>query len=315
MQTTATYVGIDISKARLDAACRGGGAPFDAPNDEAGIAAVVDRLRPLRPALIVVEATGGLEAPLVAALHAAALPVAVVNPRRARDFARAVGAGAKTDAIDAAVLAHFAEAVRPAARALPAATARELDALLARRRQLLEMRTAEQNRLQGRPPAAVRDGITAHVAYLSGQVEEMDRRLEAAIRSSPAYHDRDVLLRSVPGVGPTVSRTLLAALPELGQLSPKRIAALAGLAPFARDSGVLRGRRAIGGGRADVRSALYMASLSAARFNPVLAPFYRRLRAAGKAVKAARVAVARKLLVILNAMVRDGRPWSPAAAA
>lgn len=312
MPPTETFVGIDVSKAHLDGAGPEG-LSFREPNDPAGLAAIVARLTALRPTLIVLEATGGLEAPLVAALHAAELPVAVVNPRRVRKFAEAHGRHAKTDAIDARTLADFAASIRPPARALPEQTARQLDALLTRRRQLLEIRTAEQNRLGPDVAAPVRRSLEAHLAYLSEQLAELERQLDELIRASPVYQARDELLRSVPGVGPTVARTLLGALPELGRLSAKRIAALVGLAPFARDSGKSRGRRAIRGGRADVRSALYMASLSAARFNPALKAVYARLRAAGKAVKVARVAVARKLLVILNAMLRDGRPWARAA--
>jgi transposase len=315
MDAPAVFVGIDVSKARLDGAGRPDGATFQYPNEEAGIAALVARLEGLRPTLIVLEATGGLEAPLVAALDAAKLPTAVVNPRCVRDFAKSKNQRAKTDAIDAGVLAHYAEAIRPEAHALPDETARALEALLTRRRQLLEMRTAEGNRLGAAPTARVRGSLEAHIAHLSAQLEDLQRQLDATIQESPLYHAKAELLRGVPGIGPTVAWTLLGSLPELGTLSSKRIAALAGLAPYARDSGAWRGRRSIGGGRAEVRSALYMATLSAARYNPVLAAFYRRLRAAGKAVKVARVAVARKLLVIVNAMLRDDRAWAPEPAA
>jgi transposase len=306
------FAGIDVSKARLDGACRGGGGAFAAPNDPAGIAAVVARMVALTPALVVVEATGGLEAPLAAALAAAGVPVAVINPRQARDFAKATGRLAKTDAIDAAILAHFAEAIRPEARPLPDADTRRLDALVSRRRQLVEMGTAEQNRLTATADAAVKADIEAHLAYLRGRLDGVDKELQAAIEASPAWKAKDDLLRGVPGVGPVVARTLMAALPELGTLSRKKIAALAGLAPMSRDSGTVHGRRGIAGGRGAVRSTLYMAALTAVRYNPVIRPFYQRMLAAGKPTKVAQVAVMRKLLTILNAMVHDARPWDPA---
>jgi len=311
MDRTATFVGIDVSKARLDGHCRPDGSTFREPNDEPGIAAVVDRLTALRPALIVLEATGGLEAPLAAALAAAGLPVAVVNPRQVRDFARATGTLAKTDALDAAVLAHFAEAIRPEARGLPDEQARQLEAILARRRQLIRMRTAERNRLATVTPKAVRQDLASHIKYLDRRIKQLDGELEEAVRSSAAWREKDDLLRGVPGIGKVVAQTLLAALPELGTTGNRRIVALAGLAPMARDSGTLRGRRRIVGGRGEVRGALYMAVLSAVRFNPVLKAFYGRLRAAGKPPKVAQTAAMRKLLTILNAMVRSGRAWDP----
>ena len=306
------FVGIDVSKAHLDGACRPDGAAFQHPNDPAGIRALVDRLKALRPTLIVLEATGGLETPLAAALAAAKLPVAVVNPRQVRDFAKATGQLAKTDALDARVLAHFAEAIRPQVRDLPDEQARQLEGLVTRRQQLLEMRTAEQNRLASAVGEAVREDLRTHITYLTRRVEDMDKDLDAAIQASDLWRVKDDLLRGVPGIGQVVSRTLLASLPELGTLTGKQIAALVGLAPRARDSGTLRGKRTIGGGRVTVRCALYMATLSAVRYNPVLAAFYQRLLAAGKAKKVAQVAAARKLLTILNAMIRDQRPWTPA---
>jgi len=314
MTTPAVFVGIDVSKASLDGACRPDGTTFQYPNDPVGIPALVARLKAMRPTLIVLEATGGLEAPLAAALAAAKLPVAVVNPRQVRDFAKATGQLAKTDALDARVLAHFAEAIRPQVRALPDEQARQLEAILVRRQQLLEMRTAEQNRLASAVGEAVREDLQTHIIYLTRRIEERDDELDQAIQASAVWRVKDDLLQSVPGIGKVVSRTLVASLPELGTLSGKRIAALAGLAPRARDSGTLRGKRTIGGGRVDVRCALYMATLSAVRFNPVLAAFYQRLCAAGKAKKVAQIAVARKLLTIVNAMIRDGRAWSPALA-
>jgi len=309
---TPAFVGIDVSKDHLDIHLRPAGEAFRLPNDPAGVAALAARLRGAAPALVVLEAGGGLERPAVAALVEAGLPVVVVNPRQARDFARALGRLAKTDALDAAVLAEFAERVRPPVRPLPDAQARELADLFARRRQLVEMRAAEQNRLHAAAGAALRRGIREHIAWLDRRLRGLDGELAALIEASPVWRVKDQLLRGVPGVGPVVSRALLAELPELGTLSRQQAAALAGLAPRARDSGRFRGRRCIGGGRAGVRSALYLAALSAARYNPLIRPLYRRLRAAGKAAKLALVACARKLLTILNALLRDGRPFDPA---
>jgi transposase len=283
-------------------------------NTDDGIAALVARLTAAPPALVVLEATGGYEHPAAAALAAAGVAVAVVNPRQTRRFAEATGRLAKTDRLDAAALAHFAEAVNPPARPLPDADTAALAALADRRRQLIGMRTAEINRLPHAPPAVARD-IRDHVAWLDRRIDRADRDLAAAVEASPVWRAKDDLLRGVPGIGPVVSRTLLTELPELGTLSAKRVAALVGVAPVARDSGRHRGTRAIAGGRAGVRSALYMACLSAVRYNPAVRAFYSRLRAAGKAVKVAQVAAMRKLLVILNAMVRDHRPWDPAAVA
>jgi len=308
------FAGIDVSKDHLDLHVRPTGEAARFPNDPDGIAALAGRLAAVAPALVVLEATGGYEHPAAAALAAAGLPVAVVNPRQARRFAEATGRLAKTDRLDAAALAHFAEAVNPPARPLPDADAVALAALLTRRRQLIGMRTAEVNRLDTAPPAVAR-GIRDHVAWLDRQLDRVDRDLGAAIEASPVWRATDDLLRGVPGVGPVVSRTLLTELPELGRLSARRIAALVGVAPVARDSGRHRGARAIAGGRAGVRSALYMAILSAVRYNPAVRAFYARLRAIGKAVKVAQVAAMRKLLVILNAMVRDNRPWDPATVA
>ena len=312
MTDPATFVGIDVSKAHLDSATRPGSKAWRDPNDPAGIAAVVARLVPLAPALVVVEATGGLELPLVAALQVAKIPVAAINPRQARDFAKATGRLAKTDAIDAEGLALFAERVRPEPRPLPGEQAREFEALLQRRRQLLEMRAAEQNRLGAAAAAPVRASLQAHIDWLSKQLEKVDKELGAAVEASPVWRAKDELLRGIPGIGPAVSRTLLAALPELGALTRQQIAALAGLAPVSRDSGRRKGQRSIGGGRAEVRSLLYMAALSAARYNPALRGFSERLRRAGKAAKVRLVAVARKLLTIANAVLRDGRRWDAA---
>jgi transposase len=313
MTTAPLFVGIDVSKAHLDVALGPSGATSRHPNDEAGHAAILALLAASPPALIVLEASGKLEVALVAALAAAGLPVAVVNPLQARRFAQSTGRAAKTDALDARALALFAERVRPEARPLPDAAARELAALLARRRQLIAMRVAEKNRL-GTAEAVVRADLEAHIAYLDRQVGEMDRRLDEAVRDSPAWRERDELLRGIPGIGPVASRTLLGELPELGTLGRRRIAALVGLAPMNRDSGTLRGRRTIVGGRAAVRSALYMAALAAVRHNPALRAFYGRLIEAGKAKKLALAAAAHKLLTIADAILRNKRPWDPAKA-
>ena len=306
------FVGIDVSKARLDGDLVPAPAPFQAANDAAGIADVCARVAALKPTLVVLEATGGLESALAAALALAGVPVAVVNPRQVRDFAKALGRLAKTDAIDASTLALFAERVRPPVRPLPDEATRAFEALLARRGQLLEMRTAEQNRLGGPTLGPIRPGIQAHIEWLTEQLARGDRDLGAAIEASPVWKAKDDLLQSIKGVGPAVSRVLLGALPELGTLTRQQVAALAGLAPRNRDSGQCRGRRSIGGGRAEVRSALYMAALSASRYNPALREFSQRLKAAGKAVKVRLVAVARKLLTIANAVLRDGKAWEPA---
>jgi transposase len=313
MTAPACFVGIDVAKATLDVAVRPGGERWSAPNDEAGIGALVARLQPLAPALIVLEATGGFETATVAAVAAAGLAVVVTNPRQVRDFARATGQLAKTDVLDAQVLALFAERVRPEPRPLPDAAVHALDALLTRRRQLLEMLTAEKNRL-GFAAAPVRRGITQHIRWLERRLRDVDSDLEQAIRGSPLWRAKEDLLRSVPGVGPVVSRTLLGELPELGTLTHKQIAALVGVAPRACDSGTLRGKRMVWGGRAPVRAALYMGALVAARRNPVIRAFYERLRAAGKPAKVALVACMRKLLTILNAILRTGTPWRPVGA-
>ena len=305
---TPCFVGVDVSKDHLDLHVRPDGTAARYTNDPAGIAALVARVAGLTPERIVLEATGGFESPLAAALAGAGQPVVVVNPRQVRQFAQATGRLAKTDATDAAALAHFAEAIRPDVRSLPDADARALAALVDRRRQLIEMRTAEVNRL-GLATGRVAASLRAHVAWLSKQLDQLDRELTELIRASPVWREKDDLLRGVPGIGPAVSRVLVSELPELGALSGKRIAALVGVAPVSRDSGRASGTRSIAGGRAGVRSGLYMAILSAVRYNAPIRAFYRRLRQAGKAVKVAQVAAMRKLLVILNAMIRDNRPW------
>ncbi len=308
MTTAPVFVGIDVSKDRLDVALRPTSDRWAIAREEPGIAALVARLRRLAPALIVLEATGGLEVPLVGALAAAGLPVVVVNPRQVRDFAKATGTLAKTDALDAAVLAQFAEVIRPALRPLPDAATQALSALLGRRRQLVEMLTAEKNRLGSAPPP-VRKGIRAHITWLERHLTDTDEDLAGAIRESPVWREKDDLLRSAPGVGPVLATTLLANLPELGTLTRKQIAALVGVAPLNRDSGTLRGRRRVWGGRAHVRAVLYMSALTATRYNPVIRAFYARLCAAGKAKKVALTACMRKLLTILNSMVKHRTRW------
>ena len=303
-------VGIEVAKAQLDIALRPTGERWAVANDDAGIAALVARLLALLPTLIVLEATGGYQRAVVAALAAARLPVAVVNPRQARDFAKATGQLAKTDALDARALAHFAEAVRPTPRPLPDAPADELRALRARRRQLVTMRTAEQNRLGSAPPRRQTD-LQAHITWLNERLARLDDDLDTTLRASPVWREREELLRSVPGIGPVCTRTLLLDLPELGTLSRQRLAALVGVAPLNRDSGTRRGSRTIWGGRAHVRATLSMRTLVAVRYNAVLKVFYERLRAAGKTAKVALAACMRKLLTILNAMVKHHTPWQP----
>jgi transposase len=309
MTAPEVFVGLDVSKDRLDGATRAG-ATFAEANDPDGHAALVARLKPLGAALVVLEATGGLELPVAAALAAAGIPAAVVNPRQVRDFAKATGRLAKSDALDAAVLAHFAEAVRPPVRPLPPAELRALEALLGRRRQLLEMLTMERNRLGGCADRRVLGDLRAHVAWLQRRLGRADEELAAAVKASALWRAKDDLLRGIPGIGPVASLTLLAGLPELGTVTGRQAAALAGLAPFDDDSGRRRGHRRVAGGRAEVRSVLYMAALSARRHNPVLKALADRLRAAGKPAKVVLVAVARKLVVIANAILRSGRGWS-----
>jgi len=304
----SVYVGIDVAKAELVMAIRPSGERWTAANDEAGIQRLLTRLREDAPALVVLEATGGYQRAAVAALAAARLPLVVANPRQVRDFARATGQLAKTDQIDADTLALFAERVRPEPRALPDASAQALDALLTRRRQILGMVGAERNRLEHAVPA-VRRGIVQHIRWLERQLRDVDDDVDRTIQVSPIWRAKENLLRSVPGVGPVVSRTLIGDLPELGTMPRKQIAALVGVAPLARDSGTLRGKRLVWGGRAPVRAALYMAALVATRRNPVIREFYQRLLAAGKPKKVALTACMRKLLTILNAMLRANTVW------
>lgn len=302
------FVGIDVSKAALDVALRPSGESWRSTNDEAGIAEVVGRVHPCKPTVVVLEATGGYERLVVAALALAGVPVAVVNPPQVRDFAKATGQLAKTDALDAAVLAHFADAIRPAPRPLPDAASQALAGLVERRRQVVGMLTAEKNRVQQALPA-VRPKVTAHITWLEQALVELDGELDQMLHASPLWREREQLLRSVPGVGPTVARTLIAELPELGQGPAKRIATLVGLAPLNRDSGTWRGTRAIWGGRAHVRATLSMAALVGVRHNPVLRAFYQGLCARGKPKKLALTACMHKLLTILHAILRTKQPW------
>ena len=306
------FVGIDVAKDRLDVHLRPSTESFAVARDSEGLAQLVDRLQVLAPQLVVMEATGGYETVVASAVAAAHLPLAVVNPRQIRDFARATGRLAKTDAIDAAAIAHFAEAVRPPARPIADAQARALGELVARRRQVIEMIVAERNRRRRATQGRVLKAIDRHLELLQSELSELDQDIDGAIRNSPAWQADADLLASVPGVGPATLRTLIAELPELGHLDRRKIAALVGVAPINRDSGTLRGRRMIAGGRLVVRTALFMATLVASRCNPIIAPYYAKLRTAGKTGKQALTACMRKLIVILNAIVRDGTPWTHA---
>ncbi len=306
---TPLYVSIDVSKATLDVAILPMGRHFVVSNDEAGIDELLGSFEDPKPILVVLEASGGYERPVAAAIAASGIAVAVVNPRQVRDFARATGKLAKTDRLDAKALARFAEAVRPEPRALPDEEAEEFSAILARRRQIIQMMTAEKNRLGAATSKAVARRIEAHLRWLEKELSRTDRDLNETIEGSPAFKENEALLRSVPGVGPVLCRTLLAELPELGSLPPRELSALVGVAPLNRDSGTLRGRRAVWGGRAGVRQALYMGALVATRYNPHIKGFYERLVAAGKPKKVALVACMRKLLIILNALLRDRTPW------
>jgi transposase len=305
------FVGIDVAKQRLDGCIRHR-QTFQHDNSAAGIKKIVALLQEIPVTLVVVEATGGLEVPLVRALQKVQIPVAVVNPRQIRDFARASGRLAKTDKLDAEILAHFAQTMRPEPRLLSDAQTQVLDALVTRRCQLIDMRTMEQNRLGNCVDATVRNNIEKHLEWLKQHIDNADRDLSEAVRSNPDWQARDKLQQSVPGIGKVVSHTLLASLPELGTLKSRQLSALVGLAPFADDSGRRQGKRCIFGGRAEVRAKLYMAALTASRSQSPLGEFYRRLRAAGKACKTALVAVARKLLTVVNAVVRSGRPYDSA---
>ena len=310
MPESEIFVGVDVSKAHLDVGVSWSNDVSTFPNSERGIADLVQRIGEISPTLVVMEATGGFEFPAAAALTAVGIAVVIANPRQVRDFAKATGQLAKTDDLDARILALFAERVRPPVRPLPDDAARELDALIGRRRQIIDMITAEKNRL-GFALAPVQKGIRKHIRWLERQLSDVDADLDGLIRKSPVWKAKSDLLLDVPGVGPSLARTLIAELPELGQLTHKEIAALAGVAPFSCDSGLMRGKRRVWGGRSSVRTALYMSVWSASRWNPVIRVFYQRLRANGKPPKVALVACMRKLLTILNAMLRDQREWDP----
>jgi transposase len=310
MTEEAVYVGVDVAKSTLDVAVTDSGETWQFVNDDEGISQAVHYIASVKPAGIILEATGNLEMPLAAALQASRLPVAVINPRQVRDFARATGVLAKTDRIDARILALFGMQIKPEVRLLPDQKAREMSSLLARRRQLIEMLTAENNRLL-QADISIRPGIEIHIKWLKEAISAINDDLDQQIQSSSSWLEKDNLLKSVPGVGKVVSTTLLIELPELGTLNRRKIAALVGVAPLNRDSGTLRGKRTVWGGRAKLRAVLYMAALVGVRRNPVMATFYERLLKAGKVKKVALVACMRKLLTILNAMMRTMTVWNP----
>jgi transposase len=302
------FIGIDVSKARLDLHVRPTGEAWSVAHDERALEALVATLQARGPRLIVLEATGGLQTRLAGKLVAAGVPVAVVNPRQVRDFARATGRLAKTDRLDAEAIARFAEATRPEPRPLDDAEAQAFKALVARRRDLIAMRTAEKNRRATATPR-VRASIEAVIATINAELQDLDQDLDATLQASAVWLAKDDLLQSVPGIGPGTSRTLLAELPELGCLAGRKLASLVGVAPLNRDSGTMRGRRTIWGGRSNVRTALFMATIAAIRHNPTIARAYRHLRQAGKPAKVAIVACMRKLLLTLNAILRTSTPW------
>lgn len=305
------YFGVDVSKSTLDVGSTQGQPVKHFTNDEKGITNLIAYLHCVKPSMVLMEATGGLEKLLAAALVEAILPVVVVNPRQVRDFARAKGKLAKTDAIDAVILAEFARDIHPEKRTLPDKQTDAIKALMARRRQVVSMLSAENSRLLS-ATEEVRPLVISHIAWLKDQMKEIDKELDDKIQGSPVWREKESLLRSVPGVGPVLSITLMSSLPELGKLNRKQIASLVGIAPFNRDSGGFRGSRTISGGRRPVRSALYMATVAATRFNPVIRTRYEHLVSLGKAKKLAIVACMRKLLVILNAILRDHLAWQHA---
>ena len=302
------YIGIDVSKATLDIDAYPQSHAAQFRNDDIGRHQLIDLLLDLMPALIVLEATGGLESPIAGDLAMAGLCVAVINPRQARDFAKAIGVLAKTDAVDAHVLARFAEAIKPEVRPLKSNEMMALDSVLTRRRQIVEMITAETNR-HAQAAGKIAKQIAQHLIWLRKRLSEADDDLDGAIQQSPLWQAKSDLMTSVPGVGKITATSLLAELPELGNLARREISALVGVCPFSRESGKHKGRRAIWGGRASVRAVLYMAALVASRHNPVIKAFYQKLLAAGKVKKVALVACMRKLLVILNAMIKNNTPW------
>jgi len=307
---TSAYVGIDVSKGRLDVAIGEQGEFWNVVNDEKGIAKLVDRMKAEQPELVVLESTGGLELPVMTELYASKVRVALVNPGRVREFARSIGLLAKTDKLDARLLARFAEAVKPAVTRMPDEQEQHLIALVTRRRRLIEMLVAEENRLIT-VRLSLRENLEEHITWLRQALKDLNREMREFIRQFPIWKDKEDLLQSVPGVGPVTASTLLAELPELGTLDRKRIAALVGVAPFNDDSGHRRGKRKIKGGRSSVRNVLYMAALSSSRFNPILRPFYKRMIQRGKLKKVALTACMRKLLTFLNAIIRDQKRWNP----
>ena len=305
---TKSYIGVDVAKDHLDIAIRPEGKIWTIQNNDKEIKELVTQIQETSPELIVMEATGGLEINVASSLALTGLPVAVVNPRQVRDFAKSTGKLAKTDTLDAQVLAHFAEAVHPEPRFLSDERSRFLKALIVKRRQIIEMCVSEKNRLR-LCNKATREGIIEHITWLEESLKNLDEELAQAIQTSPIWREKDKLLQSVPGIGKVTTSVLLASLPELGTLDRKKIAALVGVAPFNRDSGTMRGRRSIWGGRAQVRCILYMAALSATRYNPVIKRFYNRLIDVGKTPKVALTACMRKLLVIINSMLRHSSVW------
>lgn len=303
------YVGIDVAKDSMEVTAHEGTENWNFTNDEAGICKLITRMEKLSPSLIVLEATGGYEVTIAAELHSMGFPVAVVNPRHIRDFARSVGILAKTDILDARVIARYAATVQPAPRALPTEDTKRLGSIMMRRKQIVSMRTAEKNRLHQADPA-VRERIKAHISWLEQELDNINKELKQMIESNPEWKEKSEIIQSVPGVGPNLAMTILSDFPELGQLNRKQTAALSGVAPFNRDSGKMRGKRGIWGGRAVVRTAAYMSIVSAIRFNPQIKPFYKRLIESGKLRKVAMVACMRKLLCILNAMLKNHTTWN-----
>lgn len=304
------FVGIDVSKGTLDLCIKPSGETLHVDYDDKGISEIVNRLVALGPTLIVLEATGGLEMRLAGELAAKSLPVAIINPRQARDFAKATGQLAKTDLVDAAILAAFARAIRPAVRPIKDADTRDLDDLVTRRRQLMNMRVQEMLRM-GTASKMQKKSLTAHITWLDKRIADLDDELSKRLRASDVWRSKDDLLQGIPGVGAVTSLTMLAKCPELGQLNRREIAALAGVAPLANDSGTHRGKRFVWGGRADVRAVLYMAAISAIRFNSIIKAFAERLKQAGKPAKVVIVACMRKLLTIMNTMIKNNTPWRP----
>jgi transposase len=308
MENQSQWVGIDVSKATLDIYFRPMGKAVKVTNDEAGISDLVEQLKTVEINLIVLEATGGLETEVIIQLQTALLPVAMINPRQGRDFAKATGRLAKTDAIDAQILAHFGEAMKPSVLAIESESARQLSELVSRRRQLVEMRTAEKNR-SSRARGKALANIQAHLEYLEQTIKEVNQEIEQLNQNNQSSIDKINLVKTVPGIGPIISTTLVADLPELGQLTAKQIARLVGVAPINHDSGQHQGKRRISGGRGHIRAALYMGAVVAMRHNPIIKAFYDRLVERGKSKKLALTACVRKMLIILNAMVRANQPW------